>query len=91
MDYIVEVESEEVLKSLKPNFELLKSLKTRGVIVTAGVLMISMTLFPGFLHLQQGLMKTLLQDLHIAVLDRFGKKTGKKALKLFKLLKEVEF
>ena len=34
MDYIVEVESEEVLKSLKPNFEILKSLNTRGVIVT---------------------------------------------------------
>jgi len=35
MDYLVEVESEEVLKNLEPDFNLLKRLDSRGVIVTA--------------------------------------------------------
>lgn len=35
MDYLVEIESEEVLRNLKPDFELLKKVNTRGVIVTA--------------------------------------------------------
>jgi len=34
-DYIVEVESDTVLRSLKPNFSLLAELPVRGVIVTA--------------------------------------------------------
>lgn len=34
-DYLVEVESEEVLRSLTPNFELLKTIPSRGVIVTS--------------------------------------------------------
>lgn len=34
-DYIVEVESEEVLRQLKPNYGLLELVPTRGVIVTA--------------------------------------------------------
>jgi PhzF family phenazine biosynthesis protein len=34
-DYIVEVESESVLRSLKPNFSLLSEIPVRGVIVTA--------------------------------------------------------
>lgn len=34
-DYLVEVESEEVLRSLKPNFNMLKPLGVRGVIVTS--------------------------------------------------------
>jgi PhzF family phenazine biosynthesis protein len=34
-DYVVEVESEEVLRSLQPNFTWLKSLGVRGVIVTS--------------------------------------------------------
>lgn len=35
MDYIIEVENEEVIKALKPDFELLKRVKARGVIVTS--------------------------------------------------------
>ncbi|ABP66287.1 phenazine biosynthesis protein PhzF family [Caldicellulosiruptor saccharolyticus DSM 8903] len=35
MDYLVETESEEILRNLKPDFELLKKVDTRGVIVTA--------------------------------------------------------
>lgn len=35
MDYIVEMDSEETVRSLKPNFSLLKQIETRGVIVTA--------------------------------------------------------
>jgi PhzF family phenazine biosynthesis protein len=35
MDYIVEVESEEIVRSLNPNFDVLKALSTRGVIVTS--------------------------------------------------------
>lgn len=35
MDYIVEVDSEEIVRSLKPDLELLKTLNTRGVIVTS--------------------------------------------------------
>lgn len=35
MDYIVEVESEEIVRSLNPNFDVLKALNTRGVIVTS--------------------------------------------------------
>lgn len=35
MDYIVEVESEEVLKNINPDLELLKKVKTRGIIVTS--------------------------------------------------------
>ena len=34
-DYLVEVESEEVLRSLRPNFAMLKPLGVRGVIVTS--------------------------------------------------------
>lgn len=34
-DYLVEVESEEILRQLTPNFELLKKLNSRGVIVTS--------------------------------------------------------
>ena len=34
-DYIVEVESEEVVRSMKPNFSLLELVDARGVIVTA--------------------------------------------------------
>ena len=34
-DYIVEVDSEEVLKAVTPNYDLLKKVETRGVIVTA--------------------------------------------------------
>lgn len=34
-DYIVEVESEEVVRSMKPNFTLLELVEARGVIVTA--------------------------------------------------------
>lgn len=34
-DYLVEVESEEVLRSLQPNFTMLKPLGVRGVIVTS--------------------------------------------------------
>lgn len=35
MDYILEVDSEEIVKDLKPDFELLKTVNTRGVIVTS--------------------------------------------------------
>ncbi|OQX18050.1 MAG: oxidoreductase [Candidatus Altiarchaeales archaeon A3] len=35
MDYIVEVESEEIVRKLNPDFELLKKVNTRGVIVTS--------------------------------------------------------
>lgn len=34
-DYIVEVENEETVRRLQPDFEILKGLKTRGVIVTS--------------------------------------------------------
>jgi predicted PhzF superfamily epimerase YddE/YHI9 len=34
-DYLVEVESEEVVKNLKPNFDLLSRIPARGVIVTS--------------------------------------------------------
>jgi PhzF family phenazine biosynthesis protein len=34
-DYLVEVESEEIVRSLKPDFTALRQLKTRGVIVTS--------------------------------------------------------
>jgi PhzF family phenazine biosynthesis protein len=34
-DYIVEVESEDALRAMKPNFSLLELVETRGVIVTA--------------------------------------------------------
>lgn len=35
MDYIVEVESEGIVRELNPDFELLKKVNTRGVIVTS--------------------------------------------------------
>jgi PhzF family phenazine biosynthesis protein len=35
MDYIVEVESEEIVRSLKPDFEIMKRIGVRGVIVTS--------------------------------------------------------
>lgn len=35
MDYIVEVESEEIVRSINPNFDVLKALNRRGVIVTS--------------------------------------------------------
>ncbi|HWO96671.1 MAG TPA: PhzF family phenazine biosynthesis protein [Bacillus sp. (in: firmicutes)] len=34
-DYLVEIESEETLKELKPDFSLLQQLETRGIIVTS--------------------------------------------------------
>ena len=34
-DYLVELDSEDVIKSLKPDFELLKQITTRGIIVTS--------------------------------------------------------
>ncbi len=34
-DYLVEVESEDVLRNLEPDFNLLKKIKTRGIIVTS--------------------------------------------------------
>lgn len=34
-DYLVEVESEEILRALRPNFSLLRTLRVRGVIVTS--------------------------------------------------------
>lgn len=34
-DYLIEVESEQIVKGLKPNFNLLQDVKTRGVIVTS--------------------------------------------------------
>ncbi|PLT33172.1 PhzF family phenazine biosynthesis protein [Bacillus sp. V5-8f] len=34
-DYLIEIESAEVLKSIEPNFSLLKMVQTRGIIVTA--------------------------------------------------------
>ena len=35
MDYIVEVESDEIVKELEPDLEIMKKLDTRGVIVTS--------------------------------------------------------
>lgn len=35
LDYLVEVEDEETLRNLQPNFRLLKTLKSRGIIVTS--------------------------------------------------------
>lgn len=35
MDYIVEVENEEIVRNLKPDFSLLKEVEARGVIVTS--------------------------------------------------------
>lgn len=35
MDYIVEVENEEVVRKIKPNFERMKKIETRGIIVTS--------------------------------------------------------
>jgi len=35
MDYIVEVDTEETVRNLKPNFQLLRSVQARGVIVTS--------------------------------------------------------
>lgn len=35
MDYLLEVESEEIVKNIEPDFELLKEIDTRGIIVTA--------------------------------------------------------
>lgn len=35
IDYIVEVEDESIVKNISPDFELLKSITTRGVIVTS--------------------------------------------------------
>jgi PhzF family phenazine biosynthesis protein len=35
MDYIAEVESEEIVRKLNPNFELLKKINARGVMVTS--------------------------------------------------------
>lgn len=35
LDYIVEIDSEEALKHLKPNFNLLENVKSRGIIVTS--------------------------------------------------------
>ncbi|GAC1468708.1 MAG: PhzF family phenazine biosynthesis protein [Ktedonobacteraceae bacterium] len=34
-DYLVEVDSEEVVRNLRPNFSLLKTIPTRGIIVTS--------------------------------------------------------
>lgn len=34
-DYLVEVESEEVVRNIKPNFDLLKKVPSRGIIVTS--------------------------------------------------------
>ena len=34
-DYLLEIESEEILRNLKPDFDLLKKIKTRGIIVTS--------------------------------------------------------
>ncbi|KIL35658.1 oxidoreductase [Cohnella kolymensis] len=52
MDYIVEVENQEVVKSLKPKMELLRRLEGRGVIVTSrandkAVDFVSRCFFPG--------------------------------------------
>lgn len=35
MDYIVEVESEDIVRSLQPDFEVLKKIAARGIIVTS--------------------------------------------------------
>lgn len=35
MDYIVEVQSEEIVRTLKPDFEIMKNIDARGVIVTS--------------------------------------------------------
>ncbi|TDX44502.1 PhzF family phenazine biosynthesis protein [Orenia marismortui] len=35
LDFLVEVESEEIVRNIKPDFKLLESVKTRGVIVTS--------------------------------------------------------
>ncbi|WP_209974647.1 PhzF family phenazine biosynthesis protein [Paenibacillus eucommiae] len=35
LDYLIEIESEDVLKNLKPNFSLLEKVQTRGIIVTS--------------------------------------------------------
>lgn len=34
-DYLVEVESEEMVRNIKPNFDLLKKVPSRGIIVTS--------------------------------------------------------
>lgn len=34
-DYLVEVDSEEIVRSLKPNFELISKLDSRGLIITS--------------------------------------------------------
>ncbi|WP_017728567.1 PhzF family phenazine biosynthesis protein [Halalkalibacterium ligniniphilum] len=52
LDYIVEVETEEQVKHLKPNMHVLKELVTRGTIVTSkserdGVDFVSRCFFPG--------------------------------------------
>ena len=52
MDYIVEVQSEGAVRALQPNLALLKTLSTRGLIVTAlahekGVDFVSRCFFPG--------------------------------------------
>lgn len=35
MDYIVEVESEDIVRGIQPDFEVLKKIATRGIIVTS--------------------------------------------------------
>ncbi|MEW9670071.1 PhzF family phenazine biosynthesis protein [Ammoniphilus sp. 3BR4] len=34
-DYLIEIESEEVIKNLSPNFSLLGAIPTRGILVTS--------------------------------------------------------
>ncbi|WP_409300034.1 PhzF family phenazine biosynthesis protein [Peribacillus sp. SCS-155] len=34
-DYLIEVESEDIIRNLKPNFSLLKKIQTRGILVTS--------------------------------------------------------
>src|SRR3989338_7001342 len=35
MDYIVEVESEDIVRNIQPDFEVLKKIAVRGIIVTS--------------------------------------------------------
>ncbi len=80
-DYLVEVDSEEVVRNMRPNFSLLKTVPARGVIVTSRASTEGYDFISRFFGPQVGIDEDpVTGSAHTCLAPYWGKKLGKDAM-----------